>query len=123
MEKELRIGNWINDHEGIPRQVAYSGQTIGLDIGDGATQKYQHDPIISGDINTLAYIPLDEDWLLSFGFKKRKKLWHFHIHFRIGIDDNMNLYLDGTHWIKLEYVHRLQNLYFSLCEKELEMLK
>ncbi len=123
MEKELRIGNWINDHEGIPHQVAYLGQTIGLDIGDGATQKYQHDPIISGDINTLSPIPLDEDWLLDFGFIRIGDYFtKGQINVEIFKDKVETMVFKSAYGFEVEgckFVHKLQNLYFELSDEEL----
>ena len=65
---ELRIGNWILDHEGKPRQVEYIGETIGLINDIGGTNKYQHNPIFSGNIADLNPMPITPEALEKAGF-------------------------------------------------------
>ena len=74
-------------------------------------------------------IPLTEEWLLKFGFGKSEEHEYgcnTHEIFGFYYDYHFNkFYLDTPNeqvcipFIK--YVHQLQNLYFSLCGKELEI--
>ena len=67
---ELRVNNFIYDHNGEISLVAYATyeNVIGIQLGNGAVQKYEDNPIISGKIIDLKPIPLTEEWLLKFGF-------------------------------------------------------
>jgi hypothetical protein len=73
-------------------------------------------------------IPLTEEWLLKFGFKK--DTWtnndliigHWWNNDSILITDDFKL--DGQEDMKpLQYVHQLQNLYFALTNEELTLVK
>lgn len=73
-------------------------------------------------------IPLTEEWLLKFGFKKNYKrgyILKINSFLRIaGFQTIPHLYLEYEEnycLVTLEYVHQLQNLYFALTENELEI--
>lgn len=79
-------------------------------------------------LNNFKPIPLTEEWLLKFGFEKTERNY-FEI-FDMLIDlDSRNFHLSvGNHPNSFEYelkrpdyVHQLQNLYFALTGKELEI--
>ena len=91
-------------------------------------------------VNDLISIPLTEEWLIKFGFNSQyKKGW-------IGIDvkhsngtttdfvlsypQRMGMWqtffafeYDGFRFVEIKYVHQLQNIYFALTNKELELIK
>ncbi len=71
-------------------------------------------------------IPLTEEWLLKFGFKRRqiKDLISYILPSEIEIyqyqSNNYKIffeYSDGV--VEIKYVHQLQNLYFALRDEEL----
>lgn len=68
-------------------------------------------------------IPLTEQWLLDFGFKKEDNNyfiedWRLHLNSPYNYDGF--LLCDGYSVIvDIETVHKLQNLYFALTNKEL----
>ena len=73
-------------------------------------------------------IPLTEEWLLKFGFKKRKNRHLFHWENKIVIseykDEFENFFYPKTGYDirfsnEIKYVHQLQNLYFALTGAEL----
>ena len=73
-------------------------------------------------------IPLTEEWLLIFGFKKRKNRHLFHWENKIVIseykDEFENFFYPKTGYDirfsnEIKYVHQLQNLYFALTGAEL----
>ena len=102
---ELRIGNWVLNQ----------GEPIEL-----TKQKFKM-AVISFNCQEIKPIPLTEEWLVRFGFKKRKcgnYIWW--IHARIQFTDKMELLIDGNLWIEIESVHQLQNLYFALTGEELK---
>ena len=80
-------------------------------------------------VNDLIPIPLTEEWLIKFGFKKT---WFGYENISTGIEIeplkngdyticiNANEYHVGE---SFKYVHQLQNIYFALTNKELELIK
>ena len=71
-------------------------------------------------------IPLTEEWLLKFGFEKNKnsdlyfRLNNYEYFIENGIIDNGYSRMNE---ISVKYVHQLQNLYFALTGKELEIIE
>lgn len=65
-------------------------------------------------------ILLTEERLLNFGFEKIISVWYGIGNFRINTSFDIEW---GGKWmgIRLKYVHQLQNLYFALTGKELEL--
>ena len=96
---ELRIGNWVRIH----------------------TQEYQ---MTIEDFNFkedfIKPIPLTEEWLLKFGFEKTR--WGMR---RYPLEIRGSVVMFGHQSaqrhlnIRCEYIHQLQNLYFSLTNQEL----
>ena len=112
--KELRIGNWVYHS---------SGNIIDVEI-------------INSDIeeDDLQPIPLTEEWLVKLGFKR-----YTDRHYTMSLSSRglINVYLspDGDLSVELgtttgyllgyppiTHVHHLQNLYWCLCGKELEII-
>ena len=106
---ELRTGNYVYDTLGKVNKIDLEAITY----------------IVKEPHNQVKPIPLTEEWLLKFGFKKVEGLpgWTY---------DGYDIFKDGKSWhifkfnqtlkvhrCKLLYVHQLQNLYFALTGKEL----
>jgi hypothetical protein len=111
---ELRLGNFINDFEG--KLCTVSGTTNGWIWSKGA-----YEPIPD---NSYSPIPLTEEWLLKFGFMSNPYQDRYEKGpLYIECDKTRGyliLWIDmSTHSIDVEYVHQLQNLYFSLTGEEL----
>ena len=117
---ELRLGNLIYD---------FNADIITVDSIVVGTKSMT---IINGydpDEELCHPIPLTEEWLIKFGFKKYGTLDNCyilgHIIVEIGImEDTWNCRITMTktkslHLRGLEYVHTLQNLYFSFKDEEL----
>lgn len=120
---ELRIGNWVH-------------------IGGKDTQVYElYSDVLTTTLDKGMYeyiygvvdpIPLTEEWLIKFGFGRPKNNGSF---YWIKLSASLfNINPDnGVVWINtpagepfnnpalIEYVHQLQNLYFALTGKELEL--
>ena len=111
---ELRIGNHI--YEGTDKLTIVTPKVI-QDVIDNAW-------LYTG-------IPLTDELLLKCGFNfvfgvwRNDKLWHtiidlwkddLGIKFVFDIDDNDGEIMGYT---KLQYLHEIQNLYFSLTDEEL----
>ena len=77
------------------------------------------------EVISIELIPLTKDWLLRFGFEIGGLNWYL---------DGLGLYVeDGNYFYSLrdegimdlhiKHVHQLQNLYFTLTEKQLIIKK
>jgi hypothetical protein len=112
---ELRIGNWVCD--------IYEEEEFQLDIVDMC------DMDINGDLYRTDPIPLTEEWLLKFGFKKRDVLSsvlydmknpRFSVYLNPPIDKSNKWNILGIEKnINIKHVHQLQNLYFAITGAEL----
>jgi hypothetical protein len=129
---ELRIGNFLielgNDPDPLRRifnvTAIYGRNTERFVVEDD-----------NGDIMNSSFltgIPLTEEWLLKFGFKKERKSYLKGVHQEL-FSGLMELTFDRLlqKWVfsvgkykditRLQYVHQLQNLYFALTGEELEI--
>jgi hypothetical protein len=103
------------------------------------------DPVVIGNDYNIYFdrdyspIPLTQEWLLKFGFQNKKdkkykqKLWFidnldFEFRLRQSVNGYYNLFMFDIYFQKesptkynIYYVHQLQNLYFALTEKELDV--
>jgi hypothetical protein len=114
---ELRIGNWI-DWNG---ELGVISQLLELEVAFkcGESDLYK----------SLKPIPLTEEWLLKFGFKKDTKYdWELKVNGVLfyGMCDDSQPINTGigilnlpNSIINIKHVHQLQNLYFALTGEEL----
>ena len=117
---ELRIWNLVNSkNDGIISITNISEKSVAV----SEAHCYNHIPV-----EFISPIPLTEDWLLIFGFKKRKNRHLFHWENKIVIseykDEFENFFYPKTGYDirfsnEIKYVHQLQNLYFALTGAEL----
>jgi hypothetical protein len=115
--RELRIGNYL-----------MQGEVVSINLDRVFTQ---HEGIMYTALTPEEFIPipLSEDWLFKFGFEKAERNYYtkqFNSDQRIMIkmheershvmlrSDDLSLGIYG-----LDYVHKLQNLYFALTGEEL----
>ena len=122
---ELRIGNIVNAYKvGVCRVDGIESDILISTAND------EYIPI-----NDVEGIPINEQWLLDFGFKICTKsgvhngwgigenpLTHDYLLFLVWMKNEDGtlaelFYRNGYHTIK--YVHQLQNLYFALTQEEL----
>ena len=116
---ELRIGNLI-----IERPSEENSNIIPVSIHVFTYMKVNY--------NIFKPIPLTEEWLIKFGFKKEGLYYKIQIYgdgipSYIGINVGYGyaeLLRNYNHYInsKCEYVHQLQNLYFALTNEELTLI-
>lgn len=117
--KELRLGNYLIDKEGRLCDVVALDKNEDIDRRISASS-------ICGAITSLPVkpIPLNEAWFKKFGFKTNGTYWD---NDKISIPimkttSGVDIYVcPGEYTLELDYVHQLQNLYFSLIGEELEI--
>jgi hypothetical protein len=125
---ELRVGNIVRTHNKgskvfIPEMdFVIQGITIFKRVVFG------HSYNVTGferDEKHIVGTPLTELWLLKFGFKHFTESWYEKGFLSISIEHGVELNDEYNSTIKLpyeiQYVHQLQNLYFALTGKELEI--
>lgn len=137
---ELRIGNLVINPQDkkvwsvialIPPGI---GELNKLRFGAFFLRNDGGEQIESSDVES---IPLNEEWLLKFGFKEFDVPIHRMWRLRISRNGEINV-SKHAHGFELElstkngynfchpqvdYVHQLQNLYFALTGQELKMNK
>ncbi len=125
--RELRIGNYHkSDGIEIPRMdissVKIDGQSFSAITGYGIY-------LVQDGKLDFEPIPLSEEWLLRFGFRQLNETdWESPVNcYRWDTArEGMQFFTQDGEWLffsnaDCDYVHQLQNLYFSLCGKELEL--
>ena len=109
---ELRIGNYVNAFGTNPGIVDELYKTHLYIKWTDSTVTYSYDE--------LKPIPLTEDWLKKFGFKKSiystKEDTHWNNGEKAIKQRNGIIYLCD---VEIKYIHQLQNLYFALTGKEM----
>ena len=111
---ELRIGNFLHFRE-KERLLTVSN------IGDYfKTQDENGISYGSDDLDDYEPIPLTEEEIRRFGFKRINSLWYGYGNFKINISLNGDW---GNNWMgfRLKSVHQLQNLVFALTGTELSI--
>ena len=129
--QELRIGNLIKDKEG---NILTVYGTSPKDDTDSFIVWYANELGFYIEENEIEPIPLTEEWLLKFGFKKRRKTKfrtlvtaYTELEIEIERPDKLKCFLvksehtrdEKTVFRVIRYVHQLQNLYFALTGDEL----
>ena len=120
---DLRIGNYVktkfSKQRGKPIQInAIKSNLKGVYYGEEMPGELE----VWADIKWLKPIPLTEEWLLKFGFKKHKTDDRYITFAKANININdgiVNLVGYPNFLNHIKHVHQLQNLYHALTGKEL----
>ena len=100
---ELRIENWVN----------HDGRLISIEL-----KHFQDILLYPNEQRKYAPIPLTEEWLLKFGFKKENNFTWGNLEMELmQREDGFWIWLGADLYLK--HVHQLQNLYHALTRKEL----
>lgn len=118
--KNLRIGNYLQDGKGGICKV----EKLGTDWNENGIEA----PAIKGALTKMPNAPIGitEDWLLNFGFKCEVKEGNQN-EFRVYKLDQITYNTNHGWWWKHQldnqpkYIHELQNLFFAITGKELEL--
>lgn len=109
--KQFRIGNIVIDAVSKePMIIDELGENVSAIIIN--REKY---PLPNGWY--MAYALLTEEWLLKFGIETDFLQWSIQKH----VDGYLIYRGHGCIHVVIKYVHQLQNLYFALTGKELEV--
>lgn len=116
--KELRIDNYVNVRNSKHlRKISHTGHHGFINVHlTGNHHKYS----ISLSSKELKPIPLTEEILLKCGYIKQDRNM-FMIIGHVIWNVQENLFLCDKNGVVLKYLHQLQNLYFALTNKELEI--
>jgi hypothetical protein len=127
--KEFRLGNYVN--YGFIGNEKYLAEIIGLSkfgIESKVIDKYAPKFTTLQGHKNIKLIPLTEEWLLKFGFENNGNYW-LKDYLRVwewGICINITYHSqrlgsEDKSCFEIKHVHQLQNLYFALTGKELEI--
>lgn len=113
--KSLRLGNWVlveNDYE----------EVVGINKYEITCRLDETSHGVNQSIKDIKPITLTEEWLIRFGFKltnqiRDEKVYSINGYMDVYVMNNKFSFEPTSTFIK--YVHQLQNIYFSLNEKEL----
>ena len=132
--REFRIGNLVS-YNGNHNEIGIVSEILKNDLTEVSPYKIgiNHRIDIRYNIDKLKPVPLTDDWLISFGFKTRTTVntsiqyfigenpitrdWLFDILWLEG--DEYPFYRNG--FLKIKYVHQLQNIYHALTGSELQV--
>jgi hypothetical protein len=124
---ELRIGNLVNINEETridnTNELPLINPLFKIERIDEDGEIIIYSEInnlhIHCDLESIQPIPLTEEWLLKFGFEKKKDVYF--IKRGIRLYPIRDLYYRGEFPIKRDiiFIHQLQNLYFALMGEEL----
>lgn len=110
--EELRIGNWIEFD-------AYGSQFIQVSKESFNEIEEHH----------YSYIPINEEWLIKFGFIKSTYYNSEFAEYRTSYEKDLFVLKENFEYFnytnlkcKLEYVHQLQNIFYCLLGKELKII-
>jgi hypothetical protein len=106
---ELRIGNFV------------MWSNVEIKIKSPLMMQRTYQKIKEKRVNP---IPLTEEWLLKFGFEKSNKYRGYNKGLYLACAWEQYFTLSNNHGYiaNINYVHRLQNLYFALTGKELQII-
>lgn len=131
---ELRIGNWVNIIQLLPhgsREYPHiiCGIVKGIVCYDGKTDITVQTIVgtFTTDIRHIGSIPITEGVLLKYGFEKIEipevSLFGFKgiecDHFILKSNLFCKAFYEYNYNHQVQYIHQLQNLYYSIVSKEL----
>ena len=151
---ELRLGNLVQyandtytDREdkignGIFRVCLIAENVIKVDIGYGARQRFEKNPIVSPEMSELAPIALTEDWLERFGLNLVEDLIDMKYYQKSDERHGYGICLNHDEWefykfsmfkdetraevlihseCHFQHIHQLQNIWKDLTGEELQL--
>lgn len=116
--KKLRIGNIVRSKINGISKVEQIGSSINPEYVGGRS--------LEGNYWENSYLPVEitEQWLVDLGFTKDEETnyrWFMEDWLAYDLDDNCIRIFDSWEFGKRKYVHELQNLFFAITGRELEL--
>ena len=128
---ELRLGNFVHHNENNKAYIDNYLTVCELAEKSITTFYRSFDGSIQVVRNKKDYqpIPLTEEWLLRFGFEKDGPGWYWlstkdrftDLGYSYNLTTNV-FEFDNCDLPDVHFVHQLQNLFWALCGKELEII-
>jgi len=131
--KELRIGNvvFVENEKHRPNSKNTDHIVINVGLIDCRVKNTLTGEEFGQYYKFIKPIPITEDWLLKFGFELSLNNWYggkgIHVNGRViwlmkvDYDKKYRVHLTDTSICHVKHVHELQNLYFALTGKELQI--
>lgn len=117
---ELRIGNYIKNNGKIVEVDYLTPTSIGYENGKFSTSTF------NSEVMHYEPIPLTEEWLLKLGFEKITgcnviENCYCKNGYSVSFDKcgSISFWVSDDKTIIIEFIHTLQNLYFTLTGEEL----
>lgn len=118
--RELRIGNYVQFYRKIEDQDPSQASICSIFETDGDYYVKFEDGFCVNTERGIKAIPITEELLLKSGFEKHK--WGILTFYNPLIELDCNFCLKGVDYnIQIQSLHQLQNIYFALTGKELEV--
>jgi len=129
---QFRLGNLLQD--GVSKTLLKVIEVSEKDLTTYVIDRSMF-PLKSGWFTE--YIPLTEEWLINFGFHQDENGWHrmtvmpsinkeiltIHINSKTFVTSTFgDEALEPSYFKECKHVHQLQNLYFALTGKELNII-
>jgi hypothetical protein len=116
--KNYRVGNFVRSKINGISKVEQVGSSINSNYVGGRS--------LDGNYWENSYLPVEitEQWLIDFGFRKDEETdyrWFIDDWLAYDLDDNCIRISDSWEFGKRKYVHELQNLFFAITGRELEL--
>ena len=116
--KNYRIGNIVRSKINGISKVEQTGSSINPEYIGGRS--------LEGNYWENSYLPVEitEQWLIDLGFRKDEETnyrWFMEDWLAYDLDDNCIRISDSWEFGKRRYVHELQNLFFAITGRELEL--
>lgn len=119
--RELRIGNWV-----LEKQNKLLGEIFNITRTTCRIFVDNELEDLKPSLEDIEPIPLTEEWLEMFGFKMDWHISHKDEYFCMFQEGDKYYYTaDEHHWTSepFKHVHQLQNLFYALTGKELELIE
>lgn len=114
---ELRLGNWVLASDNYKEKYPLIVEEI-----------RKHTIVCNGHFTSYEPIPLTEHWLIRLGFSQSGEWWvlsnlSYHCDIHISLIHELTTYGDEEeHYIEhLNEVHKVQNFFYAVNNKELEI--
>jgi hypothetical protein len=121
--KELRIGNLVYHNKDIKKVWEVRHESVCFYAGEDSRARHCYQNIC---LKGLSPIPISEEWLMDFGakivFVKEIKYYVINgLSFLYNGVDGYYMGLGKAFSVYVESVHKLQNLFYEVRGKELEL--